>query len=79
MVEGLMMGITTTLKQNVVYALPHRHCKLYTETAGATLVQSNTEAFTASTAVTLVEGSYEVSAGFIKCTSGDILATLRKA
>lgn len=54
--------------QDVVYATPPAAANFYCDTA-ATFVQSNTQAFTASTAVTLSEGSYWFSAAFIKLTS----------
>jgi hypothetical protein len=52
--------------EDEIYALPSKRCKLYTNTAAVTLLQSNDEAFASSTAVTLVEGAYEVSAAFIQ-------------
>jgi hypothetical protein len=66
--ELLPIGPVVALVQNQVYALPAVQCRLYTDNA-ATLLQSTTQAFTASTAVTLVEGGYLVTGGFIKLTS----------
>lgn len=67
-----------TMTQNVVYALPAKRCKLYTNTAGATFLQSNDSAFASSSAVTLVEGAYEVSAAFIEATNaGGALVILK--
>ncbi len=76
--ELLSIGPLITMTQNVVYALPRRRCKLYTNTAGATFQQSNDSTFASSTAVTLVEGGYEVSATFIRSTAGDALVSLTK-
>lgn len=77
MTNYISPGVATTLLQNVVYSLPTRLCKLFTNTAGATFVQSNDIAFASSSAVTLVEDAYEVSAGFIKSTAGDALVILK--
>lgn len=77
MTYEISIGVLTTLLQNIVYSLPARFCKLYTNTAGATLVQSNDFAFGSSTAVTLVEGAYEMKAAFIKSTAGDSLVILK--
>lgn len=76
--ELISIGPLTTLKQNTVYALPAARCKLYTNTTGATIVQSNDSAFASSTAMTLVEGAYEVAGGFVKATSGDVLVKLAR-
>ncbi len=76
---AIPLGPVFAMLQNVAYATPAVHCKLYADTA-ATIIQSNTEAFTASTAVTLVEGAYEISAPFIKCTSaGPVNVRLSRA
>ena len=73
----LALGINSVI-QNQVYALPNRRCLLFTDTAAATLFQSNTEAFTLSTAITLTNSEAEVGGGFLKCTSaGPILVTLK--
>jgi hypothetical protein len=74
---SLSIGPLNSVVQNVVYALPAKRCKLYCQTAGATFVQSNDPAMSASTAMTLVEGAYEVAGGFIKCTSGNVTVTLK--
>jgi hypothetical protein len=78
MTNEIPAGVITTLTQNIIYSLPATRCKLYTNTAGATFVQSNDFAFGSSTAVTLVEGSYEVSAAFIKSTGGAALVIVKK-
>lgn len=65
----LSAGPFTQMAQNIVYALPPGKCKLYTNSAGAVLQQSNDFAFASSTAVTLVEGAYDVSAAFIRATN----------
>ena len=77
--EGISLGPVFAMVQNTVYATPPVNCRLYTDIA-ATIVQSNTQAFTASTAVTLAEGSYLISAPFIKCTSsGPVNVRLTRA
>jgi hypothetical protein len=78
MTNYISPGVTTTLTQNIIYALPGVQCKLYTNTAGATLVQSNDIAFASSSACTLVEGGYDVSAAFIKSTAGDAIVLLKR-
>ena len=67
--ECLTLGPLHTLTQNTVYCLPPVRCKLYTNSSGAVFQQSNDSAFASSTAVTLVEGAYEVSGGFIRATN----------
>lgn len=66
--EMLSLGPISSMIQNTVYATPPGNCRLYAD-GTPTILQSNTQAFTASTAVTLVEGGYLISAPFIKCTS----------
>jgi len=63
---GLSQGLNV-LTQNVAFALPAKVVKVYADGA-PTLQQSTTEAFTANTAVTLVEGQYEAAGGFIRST-----------
>ena len=70
------LGVLFTMIEDEIYALPAKRCRLYTNTAGVTLLQSNDEAFASSTAVTLVEGSYEVSAAFIQ-SDADTLVILK--
>ena len=78
--EALQLGVISSLVQNQIYALPPVRAILYCDTA-ITFLQSNTVAFTASTAVTLTEGKYiDVSGGFIKPTSAaPINITLKRA
>jgi hypothetical protein len=66
--EVVFMGPVTAMIQNVAMAAPAVPCRLYADT-GATITQSNTVAFTASTAVTLTEGGYLITAPFVKLTS----------
>ena len=73
----LSVGYVQPMVQNQVYALPARHCKLFTDTAAATLVQSDTLAFTVSVTLTLTDGQADVAGGFIKCTSGAINISLK--
>lgn len=78
--ELLSFGPPTTLIQNIVYALPTKKAKLYTNTAAAVFQQSNDFAFATSSAVTQIEGAYEVSAAFIRVTNvGGALVTLKAA
>lgn len=67
MIESIPLGVVMTLVATIVYALPTKRCKLYTNTAAVVFIQSNDEAFASSTAVTLVEGAYETDAAFIQC------------
>lgn len=64
---GVLFTMSGAAGGAVVYSLPSKRCKLYTNTAAVTLLQSNDEAFVSSTAVTLVEGAYETDAAFIQC------------
>lgn len=75
---GLPLGMLFTMVHDEIYALPARRCRIYTSKAGATFLQSDDSSMTDSTAVTLVEGSYEVSGGFIQQTAaGDTPVILR--
>lgn len=77
-ITSIPTGPVFSMVQNQVYAVAGRR-RLYTDIA-ATILQSNTSAFTASTAVTLVEGSYEITAPFIKLTSaGPVNVRLTKS
>jgi len=42
---------------------------MFSDATGPTFFQSNTAAFTASIAVTLVNGQATLAGGFIRCTS----------
>ena len=75
-IEYLSFGILQTMIQNQVYSLPPRYRTLYTDTGGATIIQSNDVAFGTSTAVGLSAGSGNPVAAFIKCTSGNIIVNL---
>jgi len=76
----LSPGPVTTLLQNVVYALPSSRCFLFCDTAAAVLEQSNTLAFTLPILLVLdTNEQVEVAGGFIRCTSGVVLITLKKA
>ena len=76
----LSPGPVTTLLQNVIYALPVSRCLMYCDTAAATFEMSNTLAMTLPTAVTPdANEQMEVVGGFIRCTSGNVLITLKKA
>jgi hypothetical protein len=74
--ELVSIGPPTTLLAGVAYALPAVRVTLYTD-AAATLTQSNTQAFTASNAVTLTAGVSSVAGGFIKAVA-NTLVTLKR-
>lgn len=77
--DQIQMGPVFAMVQNTAYAAPPVPCRLYTDIA-ATITQSNTAAFTASSAVTLSEGSYLITAPFIKLTSaGPVNVRLSRA
>ena len=77
--ELLPLGTPVAMVQNQVYALPAVQCRLYTDNA-ATVQQSTTQTFTANTAVTLVEGSYLLTAPFVRITSaGPVNVVLKRA
>lgn len=66
----LSVGYVQALVQNQVYALPTSRCLLMCDTAAATFLQSLTQAFTVSVALTPdANEQIEVAGGFIKCTS----------
>lgn len=78
MFEEIPIGVMTQLARNQIYSLPSKVCTIYTNTAGAVFQQSNDEAFGSTTAVTLVEGKYEVGAAFIRATNvGGALVILK--
>lgn len=68
MTTTISCGLVVPMEQNVVYACPPGAANLFTDIA-ATFIQSCTQAFTASVAVTLSEGNYWLSSPFIKLTS----------
>lgn len=65
----LSIGRPIPIVQNQIYALPGGRCLLFSDASAPTFFQSNTEAFTVSVALTLVDGMSEVAGGFIRCTS----------
>lgn len=77
--ELLSIGPPTAMVQNQIYALPASRVLLFTDAAAPTIQQSNTVAFTANVAVALTNGQMELAGGFIRCTSGNITVTLKKA
>lgn len=78
MITEIPIGVLVSLVKDQVYALPWKVCTIYTNTAGAVFQQSNDSAFVTSTAVTLVEGRYEVGAAFIRATNvGGALVILK--
>jgi hypothetical protein len=77
--ELLPIGPPITLLQNVIYALPASHSRLFTDGAAPTIQQSTTVAFTANVVMPLVNGQAEVAGGFIRCTNlATCNITLRK-
>jgi hypothetical protein len=62
---SIPLGVLITMVAAQVYSLPSKRAKLYTNTAAVTFLQSNDSTFASSSAVTLVEGAYEVDAAFI--------------
>jgi hypothetical protein len=78
--ELLSTGRPISIIQNTIYALPVSRCLLYCDTAAATFEQSNTAAFTLATALAPdANEQIEVSGGFLRCTSGNVTITLKKA
>ena len=76
--QAIPVGMQVTLLANVVYALPPVKCTLYTDTATPTITQSNTLAFTNSTAVTVTAGVASVLGGlFVKCTADTVVVCKR--
>jgi hypothetical protein len=73
------VGLITILITDTVYALPQKRVLLFTNTAGATFDVSNDETFATHIGpITLVEGHYELAAGFIRVTSqGGALVVLK--
>jgi hypothetical protein len=66
----LPIGPPTLMLAGVAYALPAVKCSLYTDATSPTLTLSNTQAFTANTAVTLTAGQATVvGGGFIKAAA----------
>lgn len=75
--ELLPLGPPTTMLANVAYALPAVEATLFTDATTPTITLSTTQAFTASSAVTLTGGAATVGGGFIKSTS-TILVVLKR-
>ena len=71
----LTIGPPHTITQNVVYALPARRCLLMSSTSG--IEQANDVAFTTPVALTLTSGQAEVAGGFIRCTTGNPIISLK--
>jgi hypothetical protein len=76
----LSAGVPTAIIQNQIYALPPVRCLLYCDTAAATFEQSNTVTMTLATALTPdANEQIEVAGGFLRCTSGNVIVTLKRA
>jgi len=78
-VTRLVVGSPDVMTQNVVYSLPSFRCLFHTDATSPTIVQSETAAFTANSAVTLSNNQVELAGGFLKCTSANINFTLKRA
>ena len=79
--ELLSPGRPISILQNIAYALPASRCLLFCDVAAATFLQSTTQAFTLSVALTPdANEQIEVAGGFLKLTSaGPVNITLKKA
>lgn len=75
-VEYISPGGPVLMKSGVAYALPVVKVTLFSDGA-ATFLQSNTSAFTASSAVTLTGGSVALAGGYIKANA-DALVTVKR-
>lgn len=76
MANTVPIGRAFTLTQNSIYALPARKSTIFHDGSG-TITVSNDVAFTASKALTLTNGQAETAAGFVKCTTGDAVVTVK--
>lgn len=76
-VQLLPVGTPVLMSANVIYALPAVKTTLFTDAAAPTITQSNTSAFTLSSALTLTNGAAQVGGGFIRATA-DTLVTLKR-
>jgi hypothetical protein len=77
--ELIDVGNITTLVTNTIYALPQKRVLLFCPTAGVAFDVSNDDAMAVHIGpITLVEGKYELSGGFIRVTSqGDALCVFK--
>jgi hypothetical protein len=76
--EFIPLGMPVTLVQNQIYALPAVKCTLFTDATTPTIQQSNTQAFTANVAVTLVAGAATLNGGWLRTTSSGVIITLKR-
>ena len=76
--ELLSIGRPILMTQNVVYALPARRCFMMCDTSTATFEQSNSETMVPAVALTPnADEQNDVGGAFIRCTSGNVLITLK--
>jgi hypothetical protein len=75
--EKLSSGMPWLMKAGVAYALPPEKCTLFTDAATPTITQSNTQAFTANSAVTLTGGMATLAGGFIKAAADTLVVVSR--
>ena len=76
--ELLPLGMPWTMKAGIAYALPAVKASLYTDAATPTITASNTQAFTANTAVTLTAGQATVVGGGFLKAAADALVILKR-
>jgi hypothetical protein len=68
--ELIDVGVIIPLVADTIYALPQKRVLLFTNTAGAAFDVSNDETMATHIGpITLVEGKYELSGGFIRATN----------
>jgi hypothetical protein len=77
--QYIQIGPVFDMVQNTIYAIPGRRCLLFTDGVAAAIQQSTDVGFTANVVATLVIGQAEVAGGFVRCTSGNVRATLKVA
>lgn len=76
-IQLLSIGPVQTMVQNVVYAVPARHCDIYTAGAAAAIEESTDPTFAIKTSLNLNAGQTELDAPFIRCATHTIDVTLR--
>ena len=76
----LSIGPILSIAQNVVYALPAVKVTLSTTAPTPTIEYSNSSTMIPAIPVTLTtSGTSEAISGFIRCTSGNIDITIKRA
>lgn len=78
--EMLSLGYPVTMIQNQVYACPVSRCLMFCNVAAATFEQSSTVSMAVAVPLTPdANEQIEVAGGFIRCTSGNVVVTLKKS